>query len=168
MRDRDIHKARALVVEPQATMRNVLSAQLRDFGVGQIKAIKSASEARMLLEQEAFDIVLCSREFEGSHESGQDLFDELWRENQLPHSTVFIMLCDKVAYHQVVEAAESSLDGIIVRPCSATELQGRLFEARKRKRELAPVLEALDSGQDEQALALAMRRWVSQQPYGAW
>ena len=168
MRDRDIHKARALVVEPQATMRNVLSSQLRDFGVGQIKAIKSASEARMLLEQEAFDIVLCSREFEGSHESGQDLFDELWRENQLSHSTVFIMLCDKVAYHQVVEAAESSLDGIIVRPCSATELQGRLFEARKRKRELAPVLEALDSGQDEQALALAMRRWVSQQPYGAW
>jgi tetratricopeptide (TPR) repeat protein len=168
LRDPSIHKAHALVVEPQATMRNVLSAQLRDLGVGQITAVKGSCEARMALEQKSFDIVLCSREFEGSNESGQDLLDELWRENQLSHSTVFIMLCDKVAYHQVVEAAESALDGIIVRPCSATQLQARLFEARKRKRELAPVLQALDSGQDEQALALAMRRWVSQQPYGAW
>ncbi len=149
-------------------MRNVLSAHLRDLGVGQVTAVKGSCEARMALEQNSFDIVLCSREFEGSNESGQDLLDELWRENQLSHSTVFIMLCDKVAYHEVVEAAESALDGIIVRPCSATQLQARLFEARKRRRELAPVLQALDSGQDEQALALAMRRWVAQQAYGAW
>ncbi len=168
MRDRDLHKARALVVEPQATMRSILSAQLRDLGVGHVTAVQRTRDARLALERGPFDIVLCSREFEGMPDNGQDLLDELRRENQLPHSTVFIMLCSQVSYHEVIEAGESALDGLIVRPCSATALEARLLEARKRKRELAPVLQALDAGQDEQALALATRRWVAQQPYGAW
>ncbi len=166
--DRDLHKARALVVEPQATLRSVLSAQLRDLGVGHVTAVQRTRDARLALERGPFDIVLCSREFEGLPDNGQDLLDELRREHQLPHSTVFIMLCGSVSYHQVVEAGESALDGLIVRPCSATVLQARLLEARKRKRELAPLLEALDAGQHEQALALATRRWVAQQPYGGW
>lgn len=166
--DRDIHKARALVVEPQETMRSILAAQLRDPGVGHVTTVQRTREARLALEQGPFDIVLSCREFEGMPDNGQDLLDELRRENQLPHSTVFIMLCSEVTYHQVVEAGESALDGLIIRPCSATALESRLLEARKRKRELDPVLQALDSGQDEQALALAIRRWEAQQPYAQW
>lgn len=168
MMDREIHKARALVVEPQPTMRSILAAQLRDLGVGHITTVQRTRDARLALERGPFDIVLCSREFEGMPDNGQDLVDELRRENQLPHSTVFIMLCTAVTYHQVVEAGESALDGLIVRPCSATALEARLLEARKRKRELAPILHALDAGHDEEGLALAMRRWVAQQAYAAW
>ncbi len=168
MSDRDLHKARALIVDPQATMRSILAAQLRDLGVGHVTTVQRTRDARLALERGPFDIVLCSREFEGMPDNGQDLLDELRRENQLPHSTVFIMLCASVTYHQVVEAGESALDGLIVRPCSATALEARLLEARKRKRELGPVLQALDAGHDEEALALAMRRWIAQQPYAGW
>ena len=135
MIDREIHKARALIVEPQPTMRSILAAQLRDLGVSQVTSVQRTRDARLALERAPYDIVLCSREFEGMPDNGQDLLDELRRENQLPHSTVFIMLCTSVTYHQVVEAAESALDGLIVRPCSATALEARLLEARKRKRE---------------------------------
>lgn len=168
MSDRDLHKARALIVEPQPTMRSILAAQLRDLGVGHVTSVQRTRDARLALERGPFDIVLCSREFEGLPDNGQDLLDELRRENQLPHSTVFIMLCTSVTYHQVVEAGESALDGLIVRPCSAAALEARLLEARKRKRELGSILQALDAGNDEAGLALAMRRWVSQQPYAAW
>lgn len=166
--DREIHKARALVVEPQATMRSILAAQLRDLGVGHITTVQRTRDARLALERGPFDIVLCSREFEGVPDNGQELLDELRRENQLPYSTVFIMLCTSVTYHQVVEAAESALDGLVVRPCSATALEARLMEARKRKRVLGPILQALDAGHDDEGLVLAMKRWTSQQPYGAW
>ncbi len=168
MSDRDMHKARALIVEPQPTMRSILAAQLRDLGVGHVTSVQRTRDARLALERGPFDIVLCSREFEGMPDNGQDLLDELRRENQLPHSTVFIMLCTSVTYHQVVEAGESALDGLIVRPCSATALEARLLEARKRKRELGSILQALDAGHDEEALSLAMRRWVAQQPYAGW
>lgn len=168
MTDRDLHKARALIVEPQPTMRSILAAQLRDLGVGQVTSVQRTSDARLALERAPYDIVLCSREFEGMPDNGQELLDELRRENLLPHSTVFIMLCTAVTYNQVVEAGESALDGLIVRPCSATALEARLLEARKRKRELGAILKALDAGHDEEALALAMRRWASRQPYAAW
>ena len=168
MMDREIHKARALVVEPQATMRGILAAQLRDLGVGHITAVQRTRDARLALERGPYDIVLCSREFEGMPDNGQELLDELRRENQLPYSTVFIMLCTSVTYHQVVEAAESALDGLVVRPCSATALEARLLEARKRKRELGPILQALDAGNDDEGLVLAMKRWTSQRPYGGW
>jgi tetratricopeptide (TPR) repeat protein len=166
--DRDIHKARALVVEPQTTMRNVLSAQLRGLGVGHITAVQRTHDARLALEHGSFDIVLCSREFEGMPDNGQELLDELRRENQLPYSTVFIMLCTTVTYHQVVEAAESALDGLVVRPCTATALEARLMEARKRKRELGPILQALDEGNEQAGLVLAMKRWTTRQPYASW
>jgi len=166
--DREIHKASALVVEPQATMRSILAAQLRDLGVGHVTAVQRTRDARLALERGPFDIVLCSREFEGMPDNGQELLDELRRENQLPYSTVFIMLCTSVTYHQVVEAAESALDGLVVRPCSATALEARLMEARKRKRELGPILEALDEGRDDAGLVLAMKPWTTQQPYAGW
>jgi tetratricopeptide (TPR) repeat protein len=67
-----------------------------------------------------------------------------------------------------VEAAESALDGLVVRPCSATALEARLLEARKRKRELGPILQALDEGRDDVGLVLAMKRWMTQQPYAGW
>jgi tetratricopeptide (TPR) repeat protein len=166
--DRDIHKARALVVEPQATLRSILLAQLRDLGVGQVQGVGRTREARLALEREHYDIVVCAREFEGLPDNGQELLDELRREHQLPYGTVFLMLTAQASYHQVVEAGEAALDGLLIRPCSATVLQQRLLEARQRKRELAPVLQALDAGDLEQALKQAVQHWQAGKRYAGW
>ncbi len=166
--DRDIHLARALLVEGNNMLRSVGSGQLRDAGIGQVVAVAKLREARMQLEQQRFDIVVCNREFEGSSESGQDLLDELRRERLLPHSTVFIMVTQHAVYHQVVEAAESALDGLLVRPYTAAALCQRIQEARHRKRELADVLKALDAGQTEAAFARALKRFQDQAPFAIW
>jgi CheY-like chemotaxis protein len=163
--DRDIHLARALLVESNPLLRSVGVGQLRDVGVGHVEQARSVKDARLLLERERFDIVICNREFEGSDFSGQDLLDELRRERLLPHSTVFLMVTAKASYHHVVEAAEAALDGFLVRPYTSAVLGSRLTEARKRKRQLGDVLRALDTGAAEVALVHAIKRFQEQQPY---
>ena len=168
MIDRDIHTARALLVEGNALLRSVAAEQLRSLGVGHVSQTSRVRDARLMIERESFDIIVCNREFEGSPDSGQDLLDELRRENQLPHSTVFLMVTSQASYTQVVEAAEAALDGILVRPYTATALSTRLQEARSRKRELADVLKALDSGQTELALARAVKRFQGNLRYATY
>jgi len=168
MIDREIHLARALLIEGNALLRSVTAAQLKNLGVGQVSHATRLKEARLTLERESFDIVVCSREFDDSDHSGQDLLDELRREQLLPHSTVFLMVTAQAAYHQVVEAAEASLDGLLVRPFTAAALGDRLAEARNRKRALADVLRALDAGEFETAFVHALKRFQDKQPYWAW
>ncbi len=168
MIDRDIHLARALLVEGNPLLRSVAADQLRSTGVGHVAAVSRIKEARLLIEREAFDIIICNREFEDCADSGQDLLDELRRENQLPHSTVFLMVTSQATYHQVVEAAEAALDGILVRPYTGALLSQRLTEARHRKRELADILRALDRGQRELALARALKRFQEKLPYATY
>ena len=166
--DHEIHLARALLVESNALLRSVAAAQLRDVGVGHLSQTSRIKEARLLIEREPFDIIVCNREFEGLDDNGQDLLDELRRENLLPHRTVFLMVTAQARYHHVVEAAEASMDGFLVRPYTAGLLSDRLREARQRKRELADVLQALDSGQNELALARALKRFQEQMPYATY
>lgn len=166
--DRDIHQARALLVDGNVLLRSVAASQLRDAGVGHVQATGRVKEARLLLEHERFDIVICTQEFEGSSDTGQDLLDELRREHQLPHSTVFLMITTNVTYSQVVEAGESALDGLLVRPFTAALLSQRLLEARNRKRELADLLRALDDGALEVAFARALKRFSDKLPYATY
>ncbi len=165
MVDRDIHLARALLVEGNPLLRSVVCSQLKDTGVGHVTAVNRVKDARLLLEREKFDIVLCNREFEDSDCSGQDLLDELRRERLLPHSTVFLMVTSQASYHHVMEAAESALDGFLVRPYTSAALATKLLEARNRKRELGPVLRALDAGESQVALVHAVKRFQERAPY---
>lgn len=161
----DLHLARALVVERDAALCHEQAQQLHALGVGQVSESHGVRDARLTLEREYFDIVVCSREFGAGEDSGQDLLDELRRERLLPYSTVFMMVSDRPPYHQVVEAAEAALDGILVRPFGTPALGQRLAEARQRKRELADVLRALDAGEAEAALSHALRRFSQRAPY---
>lgn len=139
-------------------LRSITAAQLRDAGIGQVMGSGQVRDARLLLETETFDIVVCALEFDRSDHSGQDLLDELRREQLLPHRTVFLMVATQATYAQVVEAAEAALDGLIVRPFTASALLERLQEARQRKRLLADVMQALESGETDLALVRALRR----------
>ena len=162
--DREIGKARALVIDSNPTSRSVLCAQLRDLGVGDVRPTARVGDARLLLEESGFDIVLCDYHFD-SGGSGQDLLDELRREQLLPYSTVFIMVTGEATYAKVVEAAESALDGYLLKPYAASALAERLAEARRRKRVMKDVFEALANDQIETAVALCLRRFRQREPY---
>lgn len=158
--------ARALVIDGNPTMRRATVAQLRDLGVEQVRQCKGLADARMSLEQMDFDFVLCSDFIEGSELSGQNLLEELRRESILPHSTVFVMLASEATYAKVVEAAEAALDVFLLRPYKVTALADRLVAARRRKRELGLIFEALESNRHAEAVRGCLERYEKQQPYG--
>ena len=166
MLDREIHTAKALIVDGNPTSRSVMAAQLRDLGVQNVRQVSRAQDARLVLEKEPHDIVLCEVSFEGAPMSGQDLLDELRREQLLPYSTVFVLVTGEATYAQVREAAESTVDGYLVKPYSATVLAERLQEARRRKRTLRDIYEPIRAGAFAQAAEVAERRYEAREPYG--
>jgi CheY-like chemotaxis protein len=163
--DHDIHNCRALVVDGNPTSRSVLTAQLRDFGVGTVVQTGRVKDARNILENRHFDVVLCDYHFEGSEMSGQDLLDELRREQLLPFSTVFLMVTGEASYAKVTEAAESALDGYLLKPHNATSLGDRVLEARKRKRVLRHIFEAIERGDFGAGAQLCQARFEKRAPY---
>jgi CheY-like chemotaxis protein len=163
--DRDIHLARALIIDANPTARSVLAGQLRDLGVQQVRQMSRVQDARTVLEEAPHDIVLCEMNFEGAAMSGQDLLDELRREQLLPYSTAFILVTGDASYAQVQEAAEATVDGFLVKPCSGLALAERLTEVRRRKRTLKAIYEAIQARELLRAAALAEQRFVARDSY---
>lgn len=163
--DSDIYNASALVIDSNPTSRSVMSAQLRDLGVNTVKQVGRVTEARLILEHKQFDIVLCDYHFDGVDMSGQDLLDELRREQLLPYSTVFVMVTGEASYAKVAEAAEAALDSYLLKPYSATSLADRLTHARHRKRVLKDIFEALEQKDFERAAAACIKRFEQRDQY---
>lgn len=152
MIDDKIGEASALIIDSNANSRSLLAAQLRDLGVAQVRQATRVKDARLILEHKTFDIVLCDYHFDGSDMSGQDLLDELRREQLLPYSTVFVMVTGEASYAKVAEAAEAALDAYLIKPYTSASLAERLAHARHRKRVLKDIFEAIER-QDYNAAA---------------
>lgn len=157
--DSTIHKANALVIDGNANARSLITAQLREIGVGFVRSVNRIKDARIVLENAPFDLVICDYHFEGSDESGQDLLDELRREQLLPYSTVFMMVTAEATYAKVAEAAEAALDGYLVKPYTLSALADRVQSSRHRKRVLKDIFEAIESQDFERAAEVCMARF---------
>ncbi len=163
--DDSIQSASALVIDGNANSRSLMSAQLRDLGVGTVRQAVRVRDARVMLEHKAYDIVLCDYHFEGSGASGQDLLDELRREQLLPYSTVFVMVTGEASYAIVAEAAEAALDAYLIKPYTTASLAERLAHARYRKRVLKDIFEAVERQDFETAAGHCMRRFEARDKF---
>ena len=159
--DDDLSACAALVVDGNPTSRSILIAQLRDFGVGTVAQAARTVDARRQLEYRSFDFVLCEMHFPTDSSTGQDLLDDLRRNQLLPFSTIFIMITGEATYTKVAEAAESALDGYLLKPHKATHLGERLRQARVRKVSLQAIFSAIEEEKFEQAAQLCMDRFES-------
>ena len=101
----DLSTSQALVIDGNPTSRSILVAQLRDFGVRTVAQTGRLGDARRQLEHRTFDVVLCEHHFQNDSLSGQDLLDDLRRNQLLPFCTVFIMITGEATYAKVAEAA---------------------------------------------------------------
>jgi len=157
--DKEVVKAHALVIDGNPTSRSVLIQHLREFGFGLVKSAGRIADAREILEARRFDVVICDNHFDSSDESGQELLEELRREQMLPYSTVFIMVTGDATYQKVAEAAEAALDSFLIKPFSANTLFERLKEARQRKRVLKDIFDAMEAKNHEHAAELCLERF---------
>ena len=157
----DFSTARALVVDSNQTSQAILVNQLKDFGVGSVTQCMHVADARRQLENRTFDIVLCELHFGRDSVTGQDLLDDLRRNQLLPFSTVFIMVTAEATYAKVAEAAESALDGYLLKPHTAANLAERLQQARLRKISLQDIFSAIEAEEFERAARLCLQRFES-------
>ena len=157
------------MVDPAPTSRSVLAAQMRDLGIGTVVQCGRVRDARRLLEVRQFDVVLCEMEFQGDGsgpvQNGQELLDELRRENLLPLATVFIMVTSESSYAKVAEAAEAALDSYLLKPFAAQVLMERILESRRRKATLKDIFEAIEKGDLERAANLCTQRFEARARY---
>ena len=163
--DSEVLTATALVIDGNPTSRSVLTQNMRDFGFGTVKTAGRVMDGREILEQRRFDVVICDYHFENGKESGQDLLEELRREQMLPYSTVFIMVTGEATYQKVAEAAESALDSYLIKPFSANTLFQRVKESRQRKRVLKDIFTAMEQGRVDEAITLCLERFDKRQTY---
>ena len=161
----DFSECTSLVVDGNPTSRSILVSQLRDFGMGSVVQASRAVDARRHLEYRPFDFVLCEQHFPNDAMSGQDLLDDLRRNQLLPFSTVFIMITGEATYTQVAEAAESALDGYMLKPHKASQLGERLVAARVRKVALQGIFTAIEEEKYALAAQLCLDRFRSKGPF---
>ncbi|WP_439588473.1 response regulator [Hydrogenophaga sp.] len=160
-----LHDASALVIEGNLQSRSILIAQLRELGVGNVAQCSRLLDARRKLEVASFDVVICEQHFERESGSGQDLLDDLRRNQLLPFHTVFVMITAEATYSRVAEAAESALDAYLLKPHTAARLADRILQARERKRALRSIFSAIDTQDFEQAAALCQQRFETRETY---
>ncbi|MBS3996499.1 MAG: response regulator [Hydrogenophaga sp.] len=161
----DLSEARALVIDGNPQSRSTLVAQLRQFGMGNVTQCPRLVDARRKLEIGSFDVVVCEHYFERERISGQDLLDDLRRNQLLPFYTVFIIMSSEASYSMVAEAAESALDAYLIRPFKASALAERIFLARLRKSTLQDIFTAIDAQDFERATQLCQDRFESRGRY---
>ena len=161
----DLSSARALVIDSNPTSRAILVTQLRDFGVGSVSQCTRVVDARRQLEFKSFDFVLCEQHFGRDSPTGQELLDDLRRNQLLPFSTVFVMVTAESSYTKVAEAAESALDAYLLKPHTATKLGERLHQARQRKLALQDIFTAIEAEDFDQAAQLCVARFEARRPF---
>jgi CheY-like chemotaxis protein len=165
LEDDDLSDLLALVIDSNPGSRSILVNQLRDFGIGTVEQTTRTSEARRMLETRKFDIVLCEQHFQPGTPTGQDFLDELRRNQILPYSTIFIMVTSESSYAKVAEAAESALDGYLIKPHTAARLAERLHQARQRKLALNDIFSAISTENYEEAARLCLARFEAKDSY---
>lgn len=164
--DSEIRGASAVVIDSNNSSRGVVVAMLRDFGVADVTQVRHAQDARRMLEQRRFDILVCDHDFDGEPISGQDLMDDLRLSQLLPLSTVVVMISAEAGYSMVAEAAEAALDVYLIKPHTTDALRQRLLEARQRKRALRDIITLIESEAYVEAAETCQVRFETRGP--AW
>jgi DNA-binding response OmpR family regulator/Tfp pilus assembly protein PilF len=161
----NLQDAHALVIEGNLQSRSILVSQLRELGVGTVSQCSRLVEARRKLEVNRYDVVICEQHFDRDSMSGQDLLDDLRRNQLLPFYTVFIMITAEATYAKVAEAAESALDAYLLKPHTGARLSDRIMMARQRKKALEAIFTAIDAEQFQEAALLCLERFETRGPY---
>ncbi len=161
----DMHNCQALIIDANPTSRSILSGMLQDLGVSTVVQAGKLADARKVLENRVFDVVLCDYHFDDSAISGQDLLEDLRRAQILPFSTVFVMVTAEASYAKVAEAAESALDSYLLKPHNSHSLAERLHLARHRKKVLKHIFQAIEEDNFEHAAKLCVARFNKREEY---
>lgn len=144
---------RALVIDDQPPMRQLLKSCLLTLEVTQVLQAGTGEEAVKLLGKEKVDLVLCDYNL-GAATDGQQLLEYVRSKGLVSNSVIWLMVTAEMDRRRVTAAGEVAPDGYLAKPFSARSLDEKLLAAIELKNTLKPVVAAMER-QDFGAAAAA-------------
>jgi two-component system response regulator DesR len=138
---------RILFAEDQAILRSTLASLLRLLGQHQVTEAEDGQQARQLLRQHAFDLILTDIEMPNC--SGLELIewlkqDPLWQKQ--PCKLMILTTFSRAGY--IKRALQAGVDGFVLKDTPATELLAAIDKVMAGGKVIAPELAMLALGQD--------------------
>jgi tetratricopeptide (TPR) repeat protein len=143
---------RVLIVDRHVGVRHSLRILLSTLGITSIHNAATSAEVLRQVKSNEFDVVFADY-FLDDGRDGQQLLEELRRQQLISLSTVYILITAERAYRNVVSVAELTPDDYLIKPFTANQLEARLVRALYKKRYFEKVFRFLDSGALADALA---------------
>src|SRR5574343_438128 len=137
---RNYRELRFLVIDDMATVRSTLQILLQALGATQIDITQSHWDALHRIKQRMPDVILCDYNL-GDSRTGQQLLEELRREEMLSEGVIFLMVTAETQYPQVVAAVELAPDDYVIKTFTANTLHARLAQLILKKAFFRPYYE---------------------------
>lgn len=144
---------RVLIIDDHSGMRTSMRAILSAFGVVLVEMASTANEAIRRLQSKSFDIIICDY-FLGDGSDGQQLLEQMRRNNLITLSTIFVMVTAERMYEKVVSAVELAPDDYLIKPFSGEVLRSRLERMMTKKQAFAPIYKLIETGKLTEATQL--------------
>jgi DNA-binding response OmpR family regulator len=155
---------RVLIIDDHPGMRSSMRAILSGFGVVLIEMSGTANDGIRRLQAKNFDIIICDY-FLGDSSDGQQLLEQLRRNNLISLSTIFIMVTAERLYEKVVSAVELAPDDYLIKPFSGEVLRSRLERIMAKKQAFAAIYHLLEDGKLAEATQLCKELTKYQNKY---
>jgi len=142
---------RILVIDEQALAQNYLKFALEKLGYGSVQLTDRASVALQLCQQQQFDLIILSFNLQQGKD-GFQLYEELKTRKLQSNNTGFIFISAETDPSLVHSVIELQPDEFLAKPYTIGDLQNRIERVLKRKQELRPLHQYLDTNRPDKAL----------------
>ena len=120
---------RILIVDDFSTMRRIIKNLLRELGFGNTEEADDGLTALPLLKSSKFDLLVTDWNMPGMQ--GIDLLKAVRADENLSTLPVLMVTAEQKK-EQIIEAAQSGVNGYIVKPFTAATLQEKLNKIFER------------------------------------
>ena len=118
-----------LIVDDFSTMRRIIKNLLRDLGFNNTFEADDGNTALPMLKNGDYDFVVTDWNMPGMQ--GIDLLKEIRKDENLCHIPV-LMVTAEAKREQIIEAAQSGVNGYIIKPFTAATLKEKLEKIFER------------------------------------
>ncbi|WP_233006826.1 response regulator [Rheinheimera faecalis] len=143
-----LENLRVLIVDDQRPFQLLLKGILYSMGATNIAFVLTGEQALWKCMHGSYDVLFVDYNL-GSGKNGRQLLEDL-REKKLLHpGAVYMIVTGENQVPMVVGAIEAEPDDYIIKPFSQSVLRTRLVKIQNRKKQLAPIYQAMFDDQPE-------------------
>jgi len=143
-----LENLRVLIVDDQRPFQLLLKGILYSMGATNIAFVMTGEQALWKCMHGSYDVLFVDYNL-GSGKNGRQLLEDL-REKKLLHpAAVYMIVTGENQVPMVVGAIEAEPDDYIIKPFSQSVLRTRLVKIQNRKKQLAPIYQAMFDDQPE-------------------